>query len=83
MWYRASKNGTQWPDGNHRANSAKVNVSVTMFEPGWTWTGQNQKNRLPGQLDAAQVVAEMIETIEVDARRTGRFLMRDGDTQPW
>ena len=84
MWYRASKTALNGLMVTIVPTARKVNVSVTMFEPGWTWTGQNEKNRLPGQLDAAQVVAEMIETIEgLTLEDTGRFLMRDGDTQPW
>lgn len=84
MWYRASKTALNGLMVTIVPTAREVNVSVTMFEPGWTWTGQNEKNRQPGQLDAAQVVAEMIETIEgLTLEDTGRFLMRDGDTQPW
>jgi NAD(P)-dependent dehydrogenase (short-subunit alcohol dehydrogenase family) len=84
LWYRASKTALNGMMVTIVPAARESNVSVTMFEPGWTWTGQNENNRQPGQLDPAEVVAEMIATIEgLTLEDTGRFLMRDGDTQPW
>ena len=84
MWYRASKTALNGLMVTMVPTASKSGVSVTMFEPGWTWTGKNDKNRQEGQLDPAEVVAAMIDTIEgLTLEDTGRFLARDGDTQSW
>ncbi|CAA0118148.1 C-factor [Halioglobus japonicus] len=84
MWYRASKSALNGLMVTMVPTASKAGITVVMFEPGWTWTGKNEKNRQQGQLDPAVVVAAMIETIDgLTLEDTGRFLDRDGDTQPW
>tara|TARA_R110002049_G_scaffold29984_6_gene102241 strand:- start:680 stop:1501 length:822 start_codon:yes stop_codon:yes gene_type:complete len=84
MWYRASKTALNGLMVTMVPTASKSGITVVMFEPGWTWTGKNEKNRQPGQLDPSEVVAAMIETIDgLTLEDTGRFLARDGDTQPW
>ncbi len=84
LWYRASKTALNGMMVSIVPAARESGVSVTMFEPGWTWTGQDERNRDPAQLEPAEVVASLIETIEgLTLEDTGRFLNRQGETQPW
>jgi NAD(P)-dependent dehydrogenase (short-subunit alcohol dehydrogenase family) len=84
MWYRASKTALNGLMVSMVPTARKSGVSVTMFEPGWTWTGKNEKQRDPAQLEPAEVVTSMIETIDgLTLEDTGQFIRREGDTQPW
>ena len=84
MWYRASKTALNSLMLSIVPTARESGVSVTMFEPGWTWTGQNESLRQSGQHEPAEVVALMIETIDgLTLDDTGRFLTRTGETQPW
>jgi NAD(P)-dependent dehydrogenase (short-subunit alcohol dehydrogenase family) len=84
MWYRASKTALNGLMVSMVPAARESGVSVTMFEPGWTWTGKNEKNRHAEQREPAEVVALMIETIAgLTLDDTGRFLTNNGETQPW
>ncbi len=84
IWYRASKTALNGLMMASVPAAKQAGVSITMFEPGWTWTGKNPAQRDPDQLDPAEVVAAMIDTIAtIDLEDTGQFIRRHGDKQPW
>ena len=84
LWYRASKTALNGLMVSIVPAARESGVSVTLFEPGWTWTGKNESKRHPDQLEPAEVAAAMIETIDgLTLKDTGRFLTREGRTQPW
>jgi NAD(P)-dependent dehydrogenase (short-subunit alcohol dehydrogenase family) len=84
MWYRASKTALNGLMVSIVPAARDAGVSVTQFEPGWTWTGQDESIRDPEQHEPAEVVAAMIETIAgLTLQDTGRFMTREGETQPW
>jgi NAD(P)-dependent dehydrogenase (short-subunit alcohol dehydrogenase family) len=83
-WYRASKSALNGLMVSMVPTASQSGITVVLFEPGWTWTGKDEKLRQKDQLEPAEVVASMIETIDgLTLEDTGRFLIRNGDTQPW
>lgn len=84
MWYRASKAALNSLMVTMVPSAREAGVTVTMFEPGWTWTGPRDEKPDPRMLHPGEVVEEMITTINGFALRdTGKFFKRDGSHQAW
>lgn len=84
LWYRSSKATLNSLMVFSVPAARKRGVSITLFEPGWTWTGQDETRRDPEQLDPSVVVTAMIDTIaDITLEDSGQFIRRHGDEQPW
>jgi NAD(P)-dependent dehydrogenase (short-subunit alcohol dehydrogenase family) len=83
MWYRVSKTALNGLMVSIVPSAKEFGIMIVMFEPG-SVRFDVQKEIRPGQIEAAESVAAMIETIErLTLEDTGKFLTRDGNTQPW
>ena len=84
MWYRASKAALNSLMVTMVAPAKQAGVTVTMFEPGWTWTGKPEEKPDSRMLHPEEVVREMIATINrFTPDDTGKFFQRDGRPQAW
>ena len=83
MWYRVSKAALNNLMVSIVPAAKEHGIMVMMFEPG-SVRFDTQKEIRPGQIEAEESVRSMIKTIErLTLEDTGRFLTRDGETQPW
>ena len=83
MWYRMSKAALNSLMVSVVPAAKEAGITVVMFHPGWVRFDVQAETR-PGQILPEESVAAMIETIsDLTLDDTGRFLTRDGKTQPW